>query len=249
MAINNVLNMSVSDWMEVPDNPRQRDTERRAEYGRRKHLATYAKPHEFVYAATKNGEILCKLDGHTRAFLWMSGDLEHPPSGSVTVLLIPVQGMSEAKEIYEQLDSPVAYKRVCDSVFGATREQKFRLKSSLLAKCQFGTQLKMADSGKFAGDAAKLVKKWKSELLVIDSWNLPKVYPTLISAMLLSVRSDGVDLSGEFWNGLTEDKGTKTNAGADGIELLKRHMEIRKVEGRTAGYDNVKDTLSVALYC
>jgi hypothetical protein len=243
-----VITMSVSEWAQVADNPRQRDTERRAEYGRRGHLAEYHKTHDYVYAATMKGDVYCKLDGHTRSYLWQRGELEPPPSGKVHVILIDVTNKSEAMEIYDFLDSPKACKRNSDIVFGATRENKFRLRSSLLSSCQFGTQLKMADSGKFHGDTKQLVRKWKAELLDLDSLGFPKKYPTLISSALLSIKRDGLEHARPFWKAVYQDAGTKDTRGADGIQALVQHMEVRKAEQRTAGYENVKDILARAWY-
>jgi hypothetical protein len=218
-----VITMSIAQWAEVSDNPRQRDTERRAEFGRRNHLAEYHKTHDYVYAAVLKGDVFCKLDGHTRSYLWSRGDLDPPPSGQVQVLLIDVINKQEAMDIYDELDSIKAFKRVSDRVFGATREHGFRLRSSLLNGCKFGTQIKLAETGTYSGDAWSLIKRWKATLLDLDALNLPKKYPTLISAMLLSIRRDAV-------------------------QALVHHMDIRKAEGRTAGYENVSDILARAWY-
>lgn len=241
-----VIELSVSDWIEVKDNPRQRDTERRAAYGLRNHLARYSKVHDWVFAASKNNQILCKLDGHTRAYLWASGDLAHPPDGKVKVILIGVASLVEAKELYEQLDSPSALKRPHDFVFGATRDQRFKLKSSLLSGCRFGTYLKLADCWVFRGDINQLVKNWKSELLLLDSMNLPKKHPPLITAALLAIRRDGIETCRSFWEGVYSNSGTKTSQGSDGIDLLCRHLDVRKANGSLAGYENVKAIIATA---
>lgn len=241
-----VIEMSISDWIQVPDNPRQRDTEKRANIAGSKHLSRYFKTHDYVFAATRNSDIICKLDGHTRAFLWSSGELEPPPSGRVQVMLIEVSGVAEAKEIYEALDSSVAYKKPSDKIFGATRENKFRLRSPLLRRCQFYTQLKLADTGTFNGEPYGLVKKWRKELLELDSLSLKQTYSVLIAVMLISIRRDGLSAAGQFWKDLDDDKGMKDSRGSDGIDALARHMEIRKAEGRTAGYENLRDMLERA---
>lgn len=243
-----VIEMSVSDWDDVPDNPRQRDTETRAENANRKHLSSYFKTHDYVFAATMSGEIRWKLDGHTRSYLWKAGRLDPPPSGKVQVMLIEVSDKQEAMDIYDALDSGRAVKSMSDRVFGSTREHKFRLKSPLLRRCKFGTQLQLADTGKCNGDPPSLTKNWKNELLAIDSLDLPKKHPTLISSMLLSVRRDGLAHAGEFWKAVYQDRGTKDQRGSDGIEALCRHMDVRVAQGRTAGYENVEDILAVAWY-
>lgn len=238
------IEMSVSDWIAVKDNPRQRNTERRANIAKTKHLSSFIEPHAFVFAAVHNGNILCKIDGHTRALLWETGELEHPPSGRVIVCLLTVSGMKEAKYLYDCLDAPTAVKQPCDFVFGATRENNFRLRSALLRQHRFATQLKLADSGKnFSGDVYELVRKWKPELMALDSLGLTSNYTILVAAMLLTIRRDGLEVAGEFWRLLDDNKGTKTAAGMDGVEALHQHMLIRRGDGTIAGYDNLIDIL------
>lgn len=245
-----VMKMSIAQWHEVPDCARQRDTARRAQRAKSKHLSEYHKTHDYVFAATIDSNIACKLDGHTRDFLWTGGELELPPSGSVQVITIPVKNLQEAKEIYEYLDSPSAVKRKEDAIFGATRENKFLLKSRLLQRCKFNYHLCYVDNGTFGGDTYKLIKKWKQELLDLDSLDLSRKFSTLIPAMLMSIRRDGMESSAPFWKGLDQGLGTKEgHLGYDGIEALSRHMATRASQDRTGGYANVKDMQDRAWFC
>jgi len=244
----NVIDMSVEAWAAIPDNPRQRDTERRARWSANRHLAKYSKTHDFVYAATKGGEIICKIDGHTRSYLWERGELDLPPSGRVTVLLVSVASLREAKEVYDMLDAQPAYKRPEDQIFGSTREHKFRLRSTLLYRCRFSVQLALAESGDFHCDRYETVPKWKKELLDLDALDLSGAYTVLIAVMLLSIRRDGLETAGPFWTALDKDEGIKDSRGADGVQALAQHMAVRKAEGRTSGYDNLKDIIGRAWY-
>jgi hypothetical protein len=235
-----VIEMNVLEWVDVPDNPRQRNTERRAKIALKKHLAKYQKPHKVVFAACKNGNILCKIDGHTRALLWKCGELETPPDGKVEVVLFEVSGLGEAKELYDMLDAQATVKKPSDNVFGACRELGFRLDSYLLRGCAFATQLKIATTGKkFCGDIHAMVKEWKAELIALDNLALSSQYTLLISVMLNAIRLDGADTAGEFFRKLEKNDGVKSDKGYDGVELLARVMEVRRAEGRTAGYDNL----------
>jgi len=239
MAVN-AIEMSISDWSEVPDNPRQRDTIKRAKSASRKHLKQYSKLHRVVFAATKNGSILCKLDGHTRSCLWDSGELESPACGKVLVCLFEVANVAEAKALYDQLDSGSAVKKPSDAIFGAARELGFSLNSHLLRSCAFATQLKIATSGKkFSGDIYSMVNDWKFELKELDSLALTSGNTILISLMLVAMRLDGVEKAGEFFTLLDQDKGSKINGSSDGIQLVTSMLKVRRAEGRTAGYDNL----------
>lgn len=233
------IEMPLNDWIDLKDNPRQRDTQRRAKRAIVKHLKQYQKVHRFVFAATKDGSVICKLDGHTRAFLWGCGELSPPPEGTVIVNLIEVKSMAEAKMIYDQLDSQPSVKKPSDTVFGACRENGFRLNSHLLRGCSFATQLKIATSGKrFTGDIYKMVAGWKHELLELDSWEMTSNYTILIAVMLTAARRDG-HTAKEFFKRLDMDEGVKTSKGYDGVQLLHELMLVRRSEGRTAGYENL----------
>lgn len=234
------IEMSVTDWIDVQDNPRQRNTEKRAKAARRKHLAEYQKVHRVVLAATHDGDILCKLDGHTRSLLWQMGELGCPPDGKVEVVLIEVSGIEEAKSIYDMLDSQTSVKKPCDNIYGACRELGFRLDSFLLRGCAFTTQLKIATTGKrFKGDNYAMVREWKNELIALDKAALSSQNTILLSVMLTAIRIDGVEKASEFFRKLERNEGVKTSQGYDGVELLSRVMAIRRAEGRTAGYENL----------
>ena len=231
---------------------RDKETEKRAKSASSpgKHLATYSKTHDIVTAAVKDGNIICKLDGHTRSYLWQLGKLEGPPSGKVEVKLIDVSSISEAKDLYDQYDSTPSTKKPSDIVYGACRENKFELTSNLLRSCQFITQLKVADSGaKFCGNTYELVRRWKDTLLQLDSLGLTSNYTVLIALMLVAIRRDGIDDAGEFFKLLDADAGTKDSRGPDGIQALKSHIDIRRAEGRTAGYDNLMDMIKRGWHC
>ena len=179
-----VIEMSVQEWINIPDNPRQRNTERRAQSAARGHLSEYCPIHRYVYAAVKDGNVLCKLDGHTRAYLWHEGILDLPTDSIVEVLLINVTGLADAKRVYDQLDSPSAVCKPADTIFGATRENNFSLHSPMLRGCRFTTQLKVATTGtKFSGDPYAMIKEWKPYLIELDKLNLSDTYSTLTAVM------------------------------------------------------------------
>jgi hypothetical protein len=234
------LTMSVSEWIDVPDNPRQRNTEKRANYAVRYHLKEYSPLHRFVFAAILNDAVVCKLDGHTRALLWEKGMLQTPPEGTVVVNLIRVKSMTEAKHYYNQLDNSRACKRPSDEVYSACNENGFTLTSALLRSCQFKVGLQIAENGKkVEGEVFPLVKKWKSHLIALDKLSLTSNYTILIPVMLRSIARDGVEMAGPFWEKLDANAGTKTEKHKDAVQALYAMMEVRRSNGATSGYDNL----------
>jgi hypothetical protein len=174
--------------------------------------------------------------------LWERGELETPPDGKVEVVLIDVDGLTEAKEIYEMLDAQASVKVPADHIYGACRETGFQLNSCLLRKCAFATQLKIATTGKkFYGDILQMVKSWKHELIALDSMQLQSQNTILIAVMLIAIRRDGLEKAKEFFHKLDKNQGLKSQKGYDGIELLGRVLQVRRSEKRTAGYENLME--------
>ena len=114
----------------------------------------YKAPHSYVYAASKKGDILCKIDGHTRDELWQCGELERPPSGKVDAILIEVNDLVEAAELYELYDSRNAVKSSSDEVSGSCREVGLDLVSPLLRRHDFSTALRQACRWRSRSDLA-----------------------------------------------------------------------------------------------
>lgn len=246
MALN-AIEMGLDEWIAVPDCARQRDTAKRARVAAVKYLAAYQPIHRVVFAATINGRVFCKLDGHTRAMLWQSGKLSGPPDGKVTVNLIAVKTPEEACEVYDMIDSGKSVKQSCDIVFGACRERGIDFGSSLLRPCTFGTQMRMAATGwKGHYSAYKLVEIWADELIALDSIGMSSNYGILIGVMLLTIRRDGLEKASKFWLALDREQGQKDSRGYDAIQVLHGVINTRRAEGRTAGWENLKSVAGEA---
>jgi len=242
MAITSVIEMTIPEWIAVKDNPRQRDTERHARIAANNHLSTYSHIHRIVWAAIdKGGNVLCKLDGHTRSYLWENSFLDVPPEGTVLVILVSVANMQEAKMYYDQLDNSRAAKKPSDAIFGACRENGISLHSPLLRLCQFSTQLKIANGGWDRLDISKMIRTWKPYLIELDCLALSNRYSLLIAVMLRTIRSDGIAIAGPFWTKLDNNEGVKRSNGSDGIQQLHSMMEVRKAAGSLAGYANLME--------
>jgi len=243
--------MSVAEWIDIPDNPRQRDTERHADQWRRTRDMENKQPHEDVVAAAKDGDILCKLDGHTRAFLWASGELDQPQLGCVSVTLKQVQNLAEAADMYELYDPIIAAKSINDRLFGACNENGFRLVSPLLRMYNFATALSVADAvwktrKKIDPNAAVL--RWKDELKAIDLWGIGRIPCALVAGCLLLAATEPIEYPREFFTLVASDGGTKNADGTfDGVEALCRHIETRRYQKRMSGYDNIIDVVGRVL--
>ena len=245
MAVN-VIEIPVSEFIQIPDNPRQRDTERHSRKALHGHLAGSSPTHKIVAAASIDGNIACKLDGHTRAYLWETGDLGLPENGKVHVVLYPVSDLDEACELYTHFDNQAAMEASCDRLYGACRENSLDLTSGLLRPMKFAVALRLANAEQGARKQKTteydLVGKWAEPLTILDSWQLPTVPGPLIGLALLMIRNgDNLEKVKDFYTAFCEDRGNKTGKDRDGVQALTDHLNTRRSNKTLTGWDNLID--------
>ncbi len=230
------LQMSVESWCALPENLRQRDTEKHAQKASRNggHLREASPEHAQVFAAKLPNGQLVKLDGHTRALLWERGVLESP--GQVIVTVIPVRDMEHAKELYNHFDNAQAAETIKDKLSGALREHGLVFRSGCFSLIYSSSIL---DAHRFIfGSASNLyetVGVWKPVLEAIDERGYGRVLAAVQTSILLSfVRYAGLPESlrlESFW----EDYFNGAKSGTAGrwlpAEALRYKLEIEKKRG------------------
>lgn len=250
-----IKEMTVQDFIGLPDNPRQRDTVRHAAKAIKGHLRYPSQTQYVVAVAYINGIPVCKLDGHTRAYLWASGDLELT-SEKVVVQAYDVSSIDEACELYTHFDSALAVEGSVDKLSGACRESGLSLKSSLLSDCQFNTALKTAHCLGSANKANEylVVPVWAPAIAEVDSWGLPKNKfkgSGLVSLMFILAGSHEVEssIAKEFFWRFQRGEGIKTGPRRDGVQALEEHMAERRARKLMTGYDNILDMIFKGYSC
>jgi hypothetical protein len=256
MAIR-VVEMSVAEFIKIPDNPRQRDTERHAAKAKKAHLKKLCLSHQSVAIASINGVPVCKVDGHTRAFLWREGILECPPLVLATVY--DVATMAEAADIYTHFDSSLATENCVDKLSGACRESGLCLTSQLLNRHNFNVSLKMAHFLRAHSNAGllseyDLVSLWAGVLRVVDDWNLPRNSfrgSGVLSLMFILVASRTIpyDVLQDFFTRYANDLGEKQGKNKDGVQALREHMDARRLSNQMTGYENIFDMINKGYGC
>lgn len=232
--------MTVAQWAAVPANPRQRDTVRHAAKAKRTHLKTPSQEHARVDAALLPGGSLVKLDGHTRALLWESGELEPPTVVAVTVY--PVKSMQEAKDLYTHFDGRLALETPRDQVSGALHEAGIDPQSGAIKYGSITSALNRLGTG----DIYTLVRAWKRELLLIDSLGIPKNrFPAgFYLAALLLLRNQG-ESAKDFLLAIASNAGTKTAQGSDAVDMFSRHCA--KLVGKKSGEQAINTLAGIVL--
>jgi hypothetical protein len=250
------LPMSYEEFAAIPDNPRQRDTMQRAKKAMRRHLRYPCPTHSIVQVASVNGVPICKLDGHTRCYLWGRGILKKP-SDKLIATIYEVANMEEAKVLYTHIDSGDAVETSSDKLSGACRECGVHLTGSLLGKHNFNTAIKIAhalSNGGCGQTEYQIVPKWAKVLIEVDSWGLPmnKFRGTgLVALMFVSVAAQKIasDVVADFFTRFSNDAGEKNGKLRDGVQALTEHMTARRLASQMTGYDNILDMMSKGLSC
>jgi hypothetical protein len=219
--------MTVDEWHGVPDNPRQRDTERHLQ--RATHLKAPSPTHSRVAMAMTADGHRWKLDGHTRALGWVRQMIPIPDRLVVSVYL--VKDEAEACELYTHFDAQQAVETGYDKVYGAYRQLNFAPRSLLLKAGQISSAVKLAQ-GCYEGQryASKepiydLMKLWQKELKLFDEVNPNKMRfrAPLITAALMTFRKHSEEPT-EFWRLYNDDAGEKIENAMDPVEALSRFI-------------------------
>ncbi len=227
------IQMSVSDWIKVRDNPIQRDTERHA--AKAKHLLTPLPIHAITFAAKlPNGELV-KLDGHTRALLWKRNQVRHPHK--VIVNIIDVESVDEARALYKTLDAKEAVETASDKVTGGYNLIQFSPESSLLGTGNLTTAFRLAWRG-LTGltldqinrtDIYDIIREFTPELAILDTFGLKSgdVKAAIVGAFFLTYRKHG-DKVLPFWRAFFGNAGVKHAGKMDAVQALTELCLSRK---------------------
>lgn len=224
--------MTPAQWALVPDNPRQRDTERHL--ARAKHLLTPQKAHSDVQmAATAAGE-RWKLDGHTRNLLWSRRPDLAP--AKVYVRIHEVADEAEAKRMYRHYDAKEALETPAEKLSGAFHEVGWSPASSFVQKGALSMGIARASmivDGYGAGtnvaryrpeynDIYEQLPRWLPQLQIIDDLDIAagnKRWPAaVVTTALLTLRRWPRTI--DFWRRYANNAGIKTTTHADGVEAL-----------------------------
>lgn len=231
------MRMSVKAWCAVPENLRQRDTEKHAKKASRPggHLREASPAHAQVFAAKLPNGQLIKLDGHTRALLWELGELEAPEQVLVTV--ISVRDMEHAKELYNHFDNAQAMETTQDKLSGALHEHGIVLQSGCFLKL-YASSLMEAHRLLFPGKSADLYEVagvWKPVLEALDGCGYGRVLAAVQTGLLLSVvRYAGLreaPMMESFWTEFFLGAKSGTAGRWLPAETLRYVLEMERVRG------------------
>lgn len=253
--------MTPAEWADVPDNPRQRDTERRAMQA--KHLYKLEAAHLLVHMAEWPGG-RCKLEGHTRSKVWSDRPGIAPDQVDVRVYI--VSGIEDAKRLYGHFNSIEEGERSTDRLFGAMRESGIQPQSTLVRTARFSNAVRSAyayqcgacaatDGGAWTSSSYKscsvyeAVDEFRREINALDRLdvNKHKAFGPVICCYLLSYRKHG-DQVNEFFARYASDAGMKDGRQKDCVQLFADAMEGFRLVGGS-GFEPFNEACRIGLAC
>lgn len=253
--------MTPSEWAQVPDNPRQRDTEKRAMTA--KHLHTLEAAHLLVHMAEWPGG-RCKLEGHTRSKVWADRPDIAPDQIDVRVYL--VNDIEDAKRLYGHFNSKQETETSTDRLFGAMRECGIQPQSTLVRTARFSNAVRSAyayqcgacastDNGAWTSTSYKscdvydAVDEFSREINAMDrlDFNKHKAFGPVVCCYLLSYRKHG-DQANEFFARYFADAGMKDGRQKDCVQHFAEAMEGFRLVGGS-GFEPFNEACRIGLAC
>lgn len=243
------ITMTVPEWLDVPENPIQRNDELRVNM---RHLRKLHLAHRCVSMAALPDGSIYKLDGHTRARKWAEGTLAEPDYLQVAVF--SVRTIAEVEDLYRTFDARTAIKTSADEVCGGIRRADLSFETPWLQAGKFAAMLALAHDLYGVEKKApheRRVNLWAEELKLFDSIS-PKKGRFIIgvgAAALCALRKHG-DSAIDFFDRYNRDIGMKTEDRRDSAQMLSDYIadqrRLKRLAGIKANTDHCAITLSLA---
>lgn len=220
--------LTVAQWITMRDNPRQRDTVARARKAWWLSEETL-EPHREVHMAVLPDGTEYKIDGHTRAYLWSTG--EAMPPDEVLAVVYDCATIEDVVDLYMMFDAAEAADSITDLLFGLAREQDVHFQSELLASFKFAAAMAMAQDAVFGPGSYKrrylktIFGNWLKQLRLVDA-----VAPThnafpapVLTGGLLILRKNEAEAV-PFLQAYQSNSGTKGGGKMDGVQALFEYI-------------------------
>lgn len=251
--------MTPTEWLQVPDNPRQRDTEKRAMTA--KHLFKLEAAHLLVHMAEwPDGR--CKLEGHTRCKVW--ADRPDIAPDQIDVRVYVVDDIEDAKRLYGHFNSKEEAETSTDRLFGAMRDAGITPASTLVRTARFSNAVRTAygymcgasstatrkhdNSASLQCSVYEAVEEFRQEILALDALDLSKgkAYGAVVCCYLLAYRKHG-DSINEFFARYVSDAGVKDGRNKDCVQVFADAMEAFRIVH--AGFETFNEACRIGLAC
>ncbi|GEM_PF-5914098 len=220
--------MRVRDWIDIRDNPQQRDVAVRIAKGRTTHLKKFDQSHRKVIVGILPDGDLVKIDAHTRAFYWRHQLSDRSPE-TVIAEFWHCNDIEAAKSLYDKIDNPLTGEYGSDIITGSARDHGVTFESKILKDGEISTAIRELWTYIFA----KSVKRdqrhevmresfsmFIRELETLDRIITTKVRfrtPTIMAALLTLKIEPGAEA---FWKAYADGDMVKINQTRDAVAVF-----------------------------
>lgn len=239
--------MPVTAWFNIQDHPIQRNTEEHAAFAKKRHLKDAHPSHALVNAVRLHDNIY-KGDGHTRGYLWETGDLDRPKS--LIVHWWDCDTMQEVEQMYRTFDNRGAADTARDDAYGAMRKYGLEFESTMLRQRRYINGMKKAYRAAFGGHrmgGADIIDvatgAFVNELQLLDKCAPRSAFFSsgVVSAALLTLAAYG-EKAMPFWQAYSANAGSKVGDVVDAVEALHILVERSKRHKRYGDSEDLQIT-------
>ena len=271
-----IATMTLAEFLAIPAVHCQRDLTHRVR-GLKKRLASLEAPHQLVHIGIylcdvdgyKQGDMVV-LDGNGRQFVWKNHSMDVQLPTALFATMYGLKSKTDAKKIYDMLDSQAAVEKTHEKITGFYRELGFppfvtkNLQTGRIVKmleyCSYGRPYSKPNPG-YNKDHLVILQDFEKQLFAIDAigFTKPSVYQGTIATALLMALKKHEDNPAKLALLTTamermrdvEIGASKRNTGTDGV--TKIILEYKANDIFPSGFGtNAKELpvqLDFILYC
>lgn len=248
--------ITLEQYLEILDNPKQRNTELRAKSAKKKHLSEWHPAHSFVSASLFEGKLYLN-DGHTRRELIRQGHFspEDLPE-TYHLAVIECDRYEDVCDNYDCYDSKSAVESASDTNYSLFKHLGHEFKSQRFQKpTDLGAIHSLACDGTVV-TREDWVRAWFSEVVELDRFDIPAgtakgVGKTLtagaIAAAVMLIHRGYGDKVRQFILDVRADRGEKKGQSRDGVQLFVEW--ILSTGEKTSGYLGYKNVAEKFIVC
>lgn len=247
--------ITLKEYLEINDNPKQRNTLLRAKSAKKNHLAEWHPVHSFISASRFKGQLYLN-DGHTRRELIRQGHFEPEDLPSKFHLaIIECDLYEEICNNYDCYDTKSAVESASDSNYSLFKHLGHEFESERFSKpTDLGAIQSLACNN--CKTREDWVRAWFDEVVALDRFHIPAGTPkgvekTLfagaIAAIVMLINRGYSEEVKQFAIDVRADNGIKKGSSRDGVQLFVEW--ILTTPEKTSGYEGYKRVAQKFIVC
>jgi len=242
--------MNTKEFINMADNPIQRNTVAHAKKSLKDHHKQYHTTHDMVNAVLdRETNKMYKLDGHTRAYIWLNNLYDYVPS-TVKCEVYYVNSIEEVKSLYATFDYKGSTETSRDQLYGILKDNGLVPKSTLVTHGGIISAIRMITgktnlSIRYKFDIYNDIPEFMPSLKKIDAkmYSNTQFMKEMVAALILSVMRDG-DEAFEFWDKFATKSGNECDGKKDGVSSLLFALKNSFAKSTVKSKEKIEGALS-----